>query len=104
MICLNSVMELMTRANTMFLQVGASTPVVRSWDVVRMTGRGALQVLEVGQVVLADVTLIGRHAGDVIGVLPDQVAVLVDQRPAHLVGVLLIDAEDDCLGRSGRSS
>ena len=37
-ICLNSTIELTTRAKTMFLQVGASTPVVSSWDVVRMTG------------------------------------------------------------------
>ena len=38
MICLNSTIELTTRARTMFLQVGASTPVVSICDVVRMTG------------------------------------------------------------------
>ena len=38
MICLNSVMEPTTRARTTFLQVGASTPVVSSWEVVRMVG------------------------------------------------------------------
>jgi hypothetical protein len=31
-------MELTTRASTTFLQVGASTPVVSSWEVVRITG------------------------------------------------------------------
>ena len=38
MICLNSVIESMTRTRTTFLQVGASTPVVSIWEVVRMTG------------------------------------------------------------------
>ena len=38
MICLNSVIELTTRASTMFLQVGTSTPVVSNCEVVRITG------------------------------------------------------------------
>ena len=66
MICLNSVMELMTRASTMFLQVGASTPVVSICEVVRMTGVSRLQVLEPAQVAPADVAFVGGHAADVI--------------------------------------
>lgn len=38
MICLNSFMEPMTRASTMFLHVGASTPVVSICEVVRIPG------------------------------------------------------------------
>lgn len=38
MICLNSVMVPMTLMKTMFLTIGASTPVLSIWDVVRMTG------------------------------------------------------------------
>src|SRR5438552_4090838 len=38
MICLNSVIELITRTSTMFLHVGASIPVVSNCDVVRITG------------------------------------------------------------------
>ena len=36
MICLNSLIDPTTRAMTMFLQVGASTPVVSSCDVVKI--------------------------------------------------------------------
>ena len=39
-------------------------------------------------------------AADVVGVLGDQVGVEVVQRPPHLVGVLLVDAEDDGLGEA----
>ena len=59
MICLNSVIELMTRTSTMFLQVGTSTPVVSSCEVVRITGVARLHVLEAAQVAAADVALVG---------------------------------------------
>ena len=50
MICLNSTMELTTRASTMFLQVGASTPVVSNCDEVRITGDVLVHVLKIAQV------------------------------------------------------
>ena len=39
-------------------------------------------------------------AADVVGVLLDQVGVQVVERLAHLVGVLLVHAEDDGLGEA----
>ena len=60
MICLNSVIEPTTRASTTFLQVGTSTPVVSSCEVVRMTGVTRLDVLEVAQVPAADVAFVRR--------------------------------------------
>ena len=38
MICLNSVIDPTTRTSATFRHMGASTPVVSNWDVVRMTG------------------------------------------------------------------
>ena len=63
-------------------------------------GRGRLHVLEPAQVTDADVALVGGHPADIVGVLPDQVGVEVVQLPAHLVGVLLVHAEDDRLGEA----
>ncbi len=82
------------------MQVGASTPVVSSCDVVRMTGVCSLHVLELAQVAAADVAFVGSDPADVVGVLPDQIGVQVVQGPPHLVGVFLIDAEDDGLGEA----
>ena len=48
----------------------------------------------------ADVALVGGHAADVVGILLHQVGVVVVQRAAHLVGVLLVDAEHDGLGEA----
>ena len=79
---------------------GTSTPVVSICEVVRMTGRLRLQVLEAAQVAAADVALVGDDPAHVIGVLLHQVGVEVVQRPAHLVGVLLVHAEDDRLGEA----
>ena len=97
MICLNSVMELMTRASTTFLQVGTSTPVVSIWEVVTMAGVVRLQFHEAVEVPAADLAFIGDDAGDVVGVLFDEVGVEVVQGLAHLLGVLLVNAEDDGL-------
>ena len=70
MICLNSLIEPTTRARTMFLQVGTSTPVVSSCEVVRMTGDLGFDVLEAAQMAAADVPFVGRDAADVVRVLP----------------------------------
>ena len=43
---------------------------------------------------------VGRDAADIIGMLLHEVGVQVVERPAHLVGVLLIHAEDDGLGEA----
>ena len=65
-----------------------------------MTGVERLQVLEPAQVAAADVAFVGGHAADVVRMLLHEVGVQVVERPAHLVGVLLVDAEDDGLGEA----
>src|SRR5919112_2690538 len=47
-----------------------------------------------------DVSLIGRHPAYVFGVLAYEVRVEVAQRPSHLVGVLLVYAENYRLGEA----
>ena len=75
MICLKSVIEPITRAMTTFLHVGASTPVVSSCEVVRITGDDGLQLLESAQVPAADVALVGGHPADVVGELAHPVGI-----------------------------
>ena len=84
---------------TTFLHVGASTPVVSSCDVVRIAGvasrapgsrRGARRRR----------ALVGGDAADVVGYLPNVLGVAVVQRLPHLLGVLLVHAEDDGLGET----
>ena len=67
---------------------------------VRITGRLRLDVLEAAQVPAADVALVGGDAADVVRVLLHEVGVQVVERAPHLVGVLLVDAEDDRLGEA----
>ena len=100
MICLNSLIEPTTRASTTFLQVGASTPVVSSCEVVRIVGVLRLDVLKPAEVAAPDVALVGRDAADIVGILRDQIGVEVVKRRPHLAGVFLIDAEDDRLGEA----
>ena len=100
MICLNSLIEPTTRASTTFLQVGASTPVVSSCDVVRMTGVLVSTSWNLAQVAAADVALVGGDAAHVVGILRHKVGVEVDQRLPHFDGVFLIDAKDDGLGEA----
>ncbi len=63
-------------------------------------GRERFRVLEAAEVAAPDVALVGGDTADVVGVLAGEVAVEVGQRAAHLVGVRLIDAEDDRLGEA----
>ena len=60
--------------------------------------RHGLQLLESAEVPAADRALVGGHAADVVGELPDAIGVEVVQSAPHLLGVLLVDAEDDRLG------
>ena len=48
----------------------------------------------------ADLALVGRDAADVVRVVLHEVGIAVAERAAHLVGVLLVDAEDDRLGEA----
>ena len=48
----------------------------------------------------ADLALVRCHSADVVGMLLDEVCVQVVERLAHLLGVLLVDAEDDRLGEA----
>ena len=97
MICLNSVIEFTIRASTIFLHVGASSPVVRSCEVVRITGVGRVDVLEVLHVAAPNAALVCRDAADIIRVLLNEIGVEVAKRAAHLIGVFLIHAKDDRL-------
>ena len=65
-----------------------------------MTGVVRLHVLEAAQVAAADVAFVGGDPADVVGMLLHQIGVQVVQRPPHLVGVFLVDAEDDGLGEA----
>jgi hypothetical protein len=49
------------------------------------------------EVAAPDATFVGRHAADVIGVLRHKIGISIMQRAPHFVGVLLVDAKDDCL-------
>ena len=101
MICLNSLIEPTTRASTTFLQVGASTPVVRSCDVVRIGGGLRLNVLKAAEMAAPDVALVGRDAADVIGILRHEIGVeIAPSACAHFAGMFLIDAEHDRLGEA----
>ena len=48
----------------------------------------------------ANVPFIGGHPADIIRILLHQVGIQVVQGPAHLIGVFLIHAEDDGLGKA----
>ena len=100
MICLNSVMELTTRAMTMFLQVCISTPVVNSCEVVRITGVIVSSSWKRLRWPRPMSPSIGGYPADIIRILLHQVGIEVVQGPAHLVGVFLIHAEDDGLGKA----
>ena len=52
----------------------------------------------------ADVALVSHDPYDVVRILLGQVAVGVVERSAHLVGVLLVDAEDDGLAHAAVSA
>ena len=97
-------MEPTTRASTTFLQVGASTPVVRSWDVVRIVGVLVSTSWKRLEVAAADVAFVGGDAADIVGILRDEVGIEIAQSLPHLVGVFLIDAEHDRLGEAIVSS
>ena len=47
-----------------------------------------------------DAALVRRHATDIVGVLGGQVGVQIVQDRAHLVGVLLVNAEYERLGKA----
>jgi hypothetical protein len=48
----------------------------------------------------ADVALVRRHPADVVAVAAGKVVVVVIEAAAHLVGVLLVYAEDNGLGEA----
>ena len=99
MICLNSLIEPTTRARTMFLQVGASTPVVSSCEVVRIVGVFVSTSWNRLRWPRPMSPFVRGDAAHVIGMLCEQVGVQVRPEPRpHLAGVFLIDAEDDGLG------
>ena len=99
MICLNSVMELMTRARTMFLQVDvhAGGEQLRGCEDGRSAWSRAPEAVEMAA---PDVAFVGGDADNIIRVLLHQIGVEIVQRVAHLVGVFLVDAEDDGLGEA----
>ena len=43
---------------------------------------------------------IGGHPADIIRILLDQVGIEIVQGPAHLIGVVLVHAKDDGLGKA----
>src|SRR5665213_825005 len=59
--------------------------------------RAGVHVLKAIEVAAPNATLVGRHAADVIGVLHGKIDISIVECAAHVVGVLLIDAEDDGL-------
>ncbi len=59
-----------------------------------------LDILKRRQISFANIMLIGGDTDDVVGILAHQVGVGVRERLAHLVGVLLVGAEDDGLGEA----
>ena len=63
-------------------------------------GRHGLKLLKLARVALADASLVRGDAADIVGILLHQVGVEIVERAAHLVGVLLVDAEDDRLGEA----
>ena len=68
MICLNSIIELIGRISTMLRMLRASTPVESFCEVVRIVGMRLLVVLEVAQVLLAELAVVGRDALAVVRV------------------------------------
>ena len=61
-----------------------------------------LDILKPAQMAAADLPFVGGDAADIVRVLLHKVGVEVSQSAAHFVGVLLIDAEHQGLGRGGR--
>src|SRR5215475_3087681 len=90
MICLNSTIELTTRAMTIFLHVGISTPVVSSCEV----------LLKFAQIAPANRAFFGGDPANIVRVLFYEVVVQVVQCAPHLIRMLLIDAKHDRLGEA----
>jgi len=62
--------------------------------------RHGLKFLELAEQALSEAALVRSDAAHVIGILPNQIGVQIIERAAHLVRVLLVDAEDDRLGKA----
>src|SRR5215467_12843833 len=90
MICLNSTIELTTRAMTIFLHVGISTPVVSSCEV----------LLKFAQIAPANRAFFGGDPANIVRVLFYEVVVQVVQCAPHLIRMLLIHAKHYCLGKA----
>lgn len=95
-------MELTTRASTMFLQVGTSTPGGQQLRGGQNGGGGCLQLLKMAQMGTPDGPLFRCDATDIVGMLLNKVSVEIVQRPAHLVGMLLVHTKNDGFGEAIR--
>ena len=104
MICLNSVIELIVRAMAITRQVGTSTPVVSSCEVVTIAG----VLLSTSENLLRyprpSSPSFERDPHDVIRIFFHQIRIELLELDHHLGGMFLVDTKDDGFGKAVATS